>query len=76
MHYENLDKHMAQAYADLAVTADFHGFMMKDGVRPMSEGYREAVELINTRRMGMNMALLAMPEDAGAAACGGGAARL
>ena len=59
--YENLDRHMAQAYSQLALTADTHGFMMKDGVRPMSKGYTEAVQLINSRRMGMNLALLTMP---------------
>ena len=58
IHYENLDRHMAQAYADLAEAADVHGYKSKDGKEPMSNGYREAVNLINNRRMGMNLAVL------------------
>ena len=69
MRYENLDRHMAQAYSQLALTADTHGFMMKDGVRPMSEGYTEAVQLINSRRMGMNLALLTMPGEEATSTC-------
>lgn len=63
-HYENLDAHMAQGYRDLATGADLNGFKTKDGLRPMSDDYNKAVELIETQRMGMNLAVLTVQPDA------------
>ena len=42
----------------ICMAADVHGYKSKDGKEPMSNGYREAVNLINNRRMGMNLAVL------------------
>lgn len=60
-HYQNLDRHMAQGYRDLAAAAEHHGFRSKDGSRPMAEDYHNAVALIEAGRMGMNLVVLALP---------------
>merc|ERR1719456_1175233 len=55
-HYENLNRHMAQTYRDMATKADRLGLKSTDGT-PLAVNYRESVHAIEIGEVGMNLAL-------------------
>jgi cyclopropane fatty-acyl-phospholipid synthase-like methyltransferase len=56
-YYENLDRHMAQTYRDMAKKADRLGLKSTDGA-PLALNYTESVHAIEKGEVGMNLALL------------------
>jgi cyclopropane fatty-acyl-phospholipid synthase-like methyltransferase len=58
-HYENLDRHMAQTYRDMAKKADKLGLKSTDGT-PLAVNYAESVHAIEAGEVGMNLARLSL----------------
>merc|ERR1719359_1750679 len=58
-YYENLDRHMAQTYRDMAMKADRLGLKSTDGA-PLGKNYSESVNAIEKGEVGMNIALLSL----------------
>merc|ERR1719327_2165280 len=63
-HYENLDRHMAQTYRDMAKKADRLGLKSTDGA-PLAVNYSESVHAIEIGEVGMNLARLSLLSDIG-----------
>jgi len=63
-HYENLDRHMAQTYRDMAMKADRLGLKSTDGA-PLAKNYSESVNAIEKGEVGMNLARLSLLSDVG-----------
>merc|ERR1719456_1694322 len=58
-HYENLDRHMAQTYRDMAKKADRLDLKSSDGT-PLAVNYSETVHAIEKGEVGMNLARLSL----------------
>jgi len=58
-YYENLDRHMAQTYRDMAKKADKLGLKSTDGA-PLAVNYSETVAAIEKGEVGMNLARLSL----------------
>jgi cyclopropane fatty-acyl-phospholipid synthase-like methyltransferase len=58
-YYENLDRHMAQTYRDMARKADKLGLKSTDGT-PLAVNYSESVQAIEKGEVGMNLARLSL----------------
>merc|ERR1719163_2100079 len=58
-YYENLDRHMAQTYRDMAKKADRLGLKSTDGA-PLAKNYSQSVHAIEVGEVGMNLALLSV----------------
>merc|ERR1711904_760571 len=58
-HYENLDRHMAQTYRDMAKKAERLGLKSTDGT-PLARNYSESVHAIEVGDVGMNLARLSL----------------
>merc|ERR1719450_1311036 len=58
-HYENLDRHMAQTYRDMAKKADRLGLKSTDGA-PLATNYTQSVHAIEKGEVGMNLARLSL----------------
>jgi len=58
-YYENLDRHMAQTYRDMAKKADRLGLKSTDGA-PLATNYSQSVNAIEKGEVGMNLALLSL----------------
>merc|ERR1719421_931068 len=63
-YYENLDRHMAQTYRDMAKKADHLGLKSTDGA-PLAENYTQSVHAIEVGEVGMNLACLSLLSDIG-----------
>lgn len=57
LHYENLDRHMAHGYSQLAELASQHDFCSADGT-PLAEGYINSSKAAANREIGLNLAVL------------------
>ena len=55
--YENLDRHMAQTYDDMAKTAEEHDVRSADG-EALAVNYRQTAIAIRDGEIGMNLALM------------------
>jgi cyclopropane fatty-acyl-phospholipid synthase-like methyltransferase len=62
--YENLDKHMAQTYRDMAKKAEKLDLKSTDGT-PLAVNYSESVHAIEVGEVGMNLARLSLLGDGG-----------
>merc|ERR1719387_1230741 len=58
-YYENLDRHMAQTYRDMAKKANSLGLKSTDGT-PLGVNYSESVQAIEKGEVGMNLARLSI----------------
>jgi len=63
-HYENIDRHMAHAYRQLAETATQHDFRSADGT-PLARNYAATSRAAAAGQIGKNIALLAKIEREG-----------
>merc|ERR1719456_919724 len=63
-YYENLDRHMAQTYRDMAKKAERLGLKSTDGT-PLAVNYSESVHAIEVGEVGMNLARLSLLSDIG-----------
>merc|ERR1719399_2513379 len=62
--YENLDRHMAQTYRDMAKKADHLGLKSTDNT-PLALNYSQTVHAIEVGEVGMNLACLSLLSDIG-----------
>ena len=59
LHYENLNRHMAHGYSQLAEVAAQYDFCSADGT-PLEEGYAFSAAAATNREIGLNLAVLSV----------------